>query len=225
MSAFPPYADRRSPQAVVFDFGGVLFRWQPLELIQQVLPHLAGSDEQARDLAAQVFQSFAPGSDWAEFDRGALPWDAVRERIARRTGLRSDDVHSLMVAIPHHLSAVQDTVAWLDALAAGGTRLYFLSNMPAPYAEHLQREHAFLKHFQDGVFSCDVKQIKPNDDIFQTAVAKFGIDPAQTLFVDDNHHNITTARRLGWQAVVFEQAAQCQQAVRDAGWWVPSPAL
>jgi putative hydrolase of the HAD superfamily len=225
MSSSLPTPDHRPPQAVVFDFGGVLFRWQPLVLIQQVLPHLAGSDEQARDLAAQVFQSFAPGSDWAEFDRGTLPWDAVRERIARRTGLRPDDVHSLMAAIPPHLSAVQDTVAWLDALAAAGTRLYFLSNMPAPYAEHLQREHAFLKHFQDGVFSCDVKQVKPNDDIFHTAVAKFGIDPTQTLFLDDNHHNITAARRLGWQAVPFEHAAQCQQAVRDAGWWVPSPAL
>jgi len=92
MTSPQPVTEGRSPQAVVFDFGGVLFRWQPLVLIQQVLPHLAGSDEQARDLAAQVFQSFAPGSDWAEFDRGTLPWDAVRERIVQRTGLRADDV-------------------------------------------------------------------------------------------------------------------------------------
>ncbi len=215
----------RTPQAVVFDFGGVLFRWQPKVLIQQVLPHLASSDDEALALAARVFQSFQPGSDWAEFDRGTLPWDGVRERIVQRTGLAADDVHTLMAAIPPHLEAMADSVAWLEALAAAGTRLYFLSNMPAPYAEHLQREHAFLQHFADGVFSCDVQQIKPNDDIFHTAVAQFGIDPSQTLFFDDNAHNITAARRLGWQAVAFEHAAQCQQAVRDAGWQVASPAL
>ncbi len=215
----------QTPQAVVFDFGGVLFRWQPLVLIQQVLPHLAASDEQARDLAGQVFQSFVPGSDWAEFDRGSLPWDEVRDRITRRTGLAADDVHSLMSAIPPHLEAVQGSVAWLEALAAAGTPLYFLSNMPAPYAEHLQREHAFLRHFADGVFSCHVGQVKPNEDIFHTAQAQFGIDPAQTLFLDDNAHNIAAARALGWQAFMFEQAAQCQQAVRDAGWDVASPAL
>jgi putative hydrolase of the HAD superfamily len=194
-------------------------------LIQQVLPHLAASDEQARDLAAQVFQSFAPGSDWAEFDRGSLPWDAVRDRIVQRTGLQANDVHSLMAAIPPHLEAVQGTVDWLEALAAAGTRLYFLSNMPAPYAEHLMREHAFLRHFEDGVFSCHVKQVKPNADIFHTAVAQFGIEPARTLFLDDNVHNIQASRALGWQAFMFEHAAQCQQAVRDAGWDVASPAL
>ena len=215
----------RTPQAVVFDFGGVLFRWQPKVLIQQVLPHLARNDDEALQLAAQVFQSFAPGSDWAEFDRGTAEWDEVRARIVARTGLAADDVHTLMAAIPPHLEAVRDTVAWLDALAASGTRLYFLSNMPAPYAAHLQREHAFLGHFADGVFSCDVKQIKPNADIFHTAAAQFGIDPSQTLFFDDNHHNISASRALGWQAVLFEDAAQCQQAVRDAGWHLPSPAL
>ncbi|MEY4766085.1 MAG: hypothetical protein RI907_2758 [Pseudomonadota bacterium] len=218
-------ADVRVPQAVVFDFGGVLFRWQPKVLIQQVLPHLARNDDEALALASQVFQSFQPGSDWAEFDRGALPWDDVRDRIVARTGLAADDVHALMAAIPPHLEAVADTVAWLEALAALGTRLYFLSNMPAPYAEHLQREHAFLSHFLDGVFSCDVGQIKPNDDIFHTAQRQFGIDPAQTLFIDDNHHNIAAARALGWQAMWFESAGQCQQAVRDAGWHVASPAL
>jgi putative hydrolase of the HAD superfamily len=213
------------PQAVVFDFGGVLFRWQPLVLIQQVLPHLAASEAQARELAAQVFQSFAPGSDWAEFDRGSLPWEEVRDRIVQRTGVQAEDVHSLMAAIPPHLEAVQGTVDWLEALAAAGTRLYFLSNMPAPYAEHLMREHAFLRHFEDGVFSCHVGQVKPNADIFHTAVAKFGIEPARTLFLDDNAHNIQASLALGWQAFMFEHAAQCQQAVRDAGWAVASPAL
>jgi putative hydrolase of the HAD superfamily len=215
----------QAPQAVVFDFGGVLFRWQPTVLIQQVLPHLARNDDEAREVAAQVFQSFGPGSDWAEFDRGALPWQTVCERIVARTGHRADDVDALMKAIPVHLAPVPGTVVWLEALAAAGTRLYFLSNMPEPYADHLQREHAFLKHFADGVFSCHLKQIKPNDDIFHTAAARFNIDPARTLFIDDNVHNIATSSRLGWQAMHFEHAAQCQQAVRDAGWLVPSPAL
>jgi putative hydrolase of the HAD superfamily len=215
----------QAPQAVVFDFGGVLFRWQPTVLIRQVLPHLARNDDEARAVAAQVFQSFGPGSDWAEFDRGSLPWEAVRDRIVARTGHRADDVDALMQAIPVHLAPVQATVDWLEALAAAGTRLYYLSNMPEPYAEHLVREHAFLKHFEDGVFSCHLKQIKPDDDIFHTAVARFGIDPARTLFIDDNVHNIATSSRLGWQAMHFEHAAQCQQAVRDAGWLLPSPAL
>lgn len=210
--------DKIPPQAVVFDFGGVLFNWQPARLIQSVLPHLAGSDEEALGLAAAVFQSFVPGSDWSEFDRGALTWDETRDRIASRTGLRPADVDSLMAAIPPHLAPMADTVAWLHALAESGVPLYFLSNMPRPYAEFLQREHAFLNRFVSGVFSCDVSQIKPNADIFHTAAKRFGVEPERTVFIDDNVHNIKTARSLGWRAVQFQDAGQCQAELAALGW-------
>lgn len=206
------------PQAVVFDFGGVLFNWQPAKLIQTVLPHLASNDQQALDLAARVFESFVPGSDWSEFDRGALTWDEVRDRIAIRTGLQAADVHSLMAAIPPHLAPIASTVEWVHRLSEAGVPLYFLSNMPRPYAEFLQREHAFLARFIAGVFSCDVQQIKPNADIFETASARFGIQPEQTVFIDDNPHNIKTARTLGWRAVQFVDAAQCQTELAELGW-------
>lgn len=210
--------DKVPPQAVVFDFGGVLFNWQPARLIQSVLPHLARTDEQALGLASDVFQSFVPGSDWSEFDRGALTWDQTRDRIATRTGLPAQDVHSLMAAIPPHLAPMADTVAWLNELAESGMPLYFLSNMPRPYAEFLQREHAFLDRFISGVFSCDVSQIKPNADIFETAARQFGIAPERTVFIDDNVHNIKTARSLGWRAVQFQDAGQCQAELAELGW-------
>lgn len=207
-----------APQAVVFDFGGVLFNWQPLKLIQSVLPHHAGDDTQAADVAARVFQSFAPGSDWSEFDRGALGWDEVASRISSRTGLPDADVRELMTAIPPHLAPMQDTVAWLERLAGQGTRLHFLSNMPQPYAEFLQREHAFLRHFESGVFSCDVGQVKPNADIFHTTAEQLGLDASQCVFIDDNAHNISTALGLGWRAVRFVDAAQAEAELQQRGW-------
>lgn len=210
-----------APQAVVFDFGGVLFNWQPATLIQSVLPHLAGNEAQALALAAAVFQSFVPGSDWAEFDRGALSFEEVRDRIATRTGLPAPDVHTLMDAIPPHLAPVAATVDWLHQLADAGVPLFFLSNMPRPYAEFLLREHAFLSRFQSGVFSCHIGQIKPNADIFETAARQFGVVPERTVFIDDNAHNITTARSLGWRAVRFVDAAQSQAELAALG-WLPS---
>ena len=34
---------------VVFDFGGVLFRWQPQEFMQRLLPRLANGDVRGLD--------------------------------------------------------------------------------------------------------------------------------------------------------------------------------
>jgi beta-phosphoglucomutase-like phosphatase (HAD superfamily) len=61
-------------------------------------------------------------------------------------------------------------------------------------------------------------QWRPHDAIFELAVQRFALDPARTLFIDDHAGNVQAARRLGWQALQFVDAAQCEQAVQDAGW-------
>ena len=204
-------------EALLFDFGGVLFNWQPPVLIQAVLPHLASNEAEALALAQQVFQSFVPGSEWSEFDRGALPVDEVCTRIAVRTGLAADDVQRLVDAIPPHLAPVQATVDWLGELDAQGVPLYFLSNMPTPYMHYLQSRHAFLGCFRGGVFSCEVGQVKPNADIFHTVAERCGLAPERTVFIDDHAHNVATARSLGWRAVQFRDARQCRDELAAQG--------
>ena len=49
-------------KTVVFDFGAVLFHWQPVPLLQEVLPALAPDEATARQLAARIFDVLAPGS-------------------------------------------------------------------------------------------------------------------------------------------------------------------
>jgi putative hydrolase of the HAD superfamily len=204
-------------EAVVFDFGGVVFNWKPVDLILALWPHLAKTPEDAQALAVSIFQSFVPGSDWAEFDRGSVRQDELVCRLAQRTGLAESDLHQLVDAVPAHLVPLAATVDWIERLARAGTRLHFLSNMPHPYADYLLREHAFLKHFRSGVFSWEVGQIKPEAAIFDTAAQKFGLDPTQCVFIDDHTGNVAAARQLGWRAVQFFEAAQCERELTELG--------
>lgn len=206
-------------EAMLFDWGGVLFNWQPVALIQSVLPHLAPLEADARQLAQQVFQSFVPGSEWSEFDRGALEPEEVCARIAARTGLPPADLHRLLESIPPHLAPVPSTVQWLDELHAQGVGLYFLSNMPRPFMHFLLARHGFLTRFRGGVFSCEVGQVKPNPDIFHTVAQRCGLQPERTVFIDDHAHNVQTARSIGWRAVQFKDAEQCRAEVLARGWW------
>ena len=205
--------------AVVFDWGGVLFTWQPAALILSVWPHLVRDEAQAQQMAQQVFQSFVPGSEWSEFDRGALEPEVVCHRIAARTGLPVADLQRLMQAIPPHLAPARATVAWLEALDAHGVPLFFLSNMPRPYMHFLLARHGFLKRFRGGVFSCEVGQVKPNPDIFHTTARRCGLRPERTVFIDDHPQNVQTARSVGWRAVQFQSVAQCQAELAMQPWW------
>ncbi len=197
----------------VFDFGGVVFNWKPLVLLQQVLPHRAVNEASARDCAAAIFQGFHPTSDWALFDQGGIEPEALAHRIATRTGLSPDEVRTVIEAIPPHLVPDAGTVALMDELRGQGHQIYYLSNMPAGYADELERSHHFFDWFVDGIFSARVGQIKPNADIFETAVRQFATAGVPTVFIDDVQHNIDAARLHGWQGIRFESAQQVRAAL------------
>lgn len=201
---------------IVFDFGGVLFDWHPPALLQRELPHLVNDETSAAHWAAQIFQSY--GGDWGDFDRGAVEPAALVQRIAARTGLAAADVQRVVDGVARELQPKPDTVAWLRRLHAAGHGLYFLSNMPEPYAAHLEATHDFVGLFQDGVFSSRVRHNKPEREIFQIAARRFGHSPQQLVFLDDNLPNVEVARSLGWNALLFTGAAAAESELRERGW-------
>ena len=193
---------------LVFDFAGVLFQWQPHQLVARLLPQRAPTEAAAHALVAEFFEGY--DGDWSEFDRGTLAAAALADRIARRTGLTPAAARAVIDAVPHELQPVEGTVALLRRLYARGHALFFLSNMPAPYADRLDTAHDFIGLFRLGVYSGRVGLAKPDAAIFAHAAAAFGIEPRDTLFIDDVMHNVEAARRAGWQAVQFIDPAQCE---------------
>ena len=195
---------------VVFDFGAVLFTWQPAQLLAQCFPVEASTPPHAGQLAHAVFGH----PDWHNFDRGTLALGTVVDRTAERLGLDHATLLALVESIGEQLVPMADSVAVLDQLRAAGTPLYFLSNMPVPYARTLERRHGFLQWFDGGIFSGDVKHIKPEPDIYALLQSRYGLDPAQTVFIDDLKTNVTAAQAHGWHGIHFESAAQLQDALR-----------
>lgn len=205
---------------VVFDFGAVLFDWQPRRLLQRLLPQQASDDTAAAHWAAQIFQGY--GGDWAEFDRGALDAPGVVARIAARTGLAAAALRQLVDAVPDALTPLPASVALLERVRAWGRPVYFLSNMPAPYADELERRHGFVRGFDAGVFSARVGLIKPDPAIFVLAAQRFGQPAGELLLLDDHPANVEAARAAGWQALVFRDAAQAEADLRRDGHWPPA---
>ncbi|MBL8323647.1 MAG: HAD-IA family hydrolase [Rubrivivax sp.] len=202
---------------LVFDFAGVLFRWHPETMLMREVPHLAPDETSASRLKAEVFQAW--GGDWGEFDRGTVEVPALIERICRRTGRAPRDVQRIVERIPLELQPMTETVRWLQRLRSEQHALYFLSNMPEPYAAHLEREHTFVTWFADGVFSARVHHIKPERGIFELAQTRFGAaQPAELVFIDDHLPNVEAARSLGWNAVHFTGAAAAEAELAANGW-------
>ena len=202
----------------VFDFGAVLFTWRPSDLVQTHFPQHVSSPEQAGQLARDMFHH----DDWQNFDRGTVTMDEVIDRTSVRLSLPVHSVDALVSNIGELLTPMQDTLAVLETLyrqrelgqrlgdQQSDVRLYYLSNMPEPYARALQEKHAFLDWFDGGIFSGDVKLIKPDPAIYELLENRYDLNPARTVFFDDLKANIEVAQQRGWHGVHFENAAQMQ---------------
>jgi putative hydrolase of the HAD superfamily len=187
---------------IVFDFGAVLFDWRPAERVRQRLQPWAETAQQADALAQAIFAH----EDWQAFDRGLLGLEQVVERTASRLGLPQAQVHGLMAPIGEELQPIASNVAVLQTLAErrdrqAKLRLFFLSNMPAPFARTLEQRHDFLKVFDGGLFSADVQLGKPDPAIYLRLASQHALLPQHTWFIDDHRANVDAACALGWQGL------------------------
>jgi putative hydrolase of the HAD superfamily len=179
-------------------------------LLQAHFPEHAATQAQRTALAHAVFGH----ADWHDFDRGVLTASAVTARTAKRLNLNASALRALVDGIGERLQPMDDTLALLGQLRAlrdapgSALRLYYLSNMPVPYARALEHKHAFLGWFDGGIFSGDVQHIKPEPEIYALLEHRFQLEPSQILFIDDLASNVAHAKRRGWQGIQFESAAQ-----------------
>jgi len=202
---------------IVFDLGAVLFTWEPEQLVRTHLGAHAADAPAVTALARALFTH----EDWLGFDRGTHSLDDAIARMAQRLSLPADRLSAMMPADAVHLRPIPVTIALLDDLrqrrdAGADLRLYYLSNMPAPHARILERDQPAIGWFDGGVFSGDVKLIKPQREIFELLASRYALDATVTVFIDDALHNVEAARALGWSAVHCTDPAQL--AMQLAPW-------
>ena len=192
---------------VIFDVGGVLLDWNPARILE-------GYYADAAERAAMK-QFIFHHADWLEFDRGALSESALLERVGGRAGRPVPELASLFGVIRDSLQPKDDSIALLASLGARGVPLYCLSNMPAESFAYLGKRFDFWRHFDGIVISGEVRMVKPQAEIFDYLLDRYGLKAADTVFVDDYAVNIDAAKALGFHTVLFQNAQQCEAALQE----------
>ena len=212
---------------IVFDLGAVLITWHPVDLVAECFPQQAHTAPEAGHLAHAIFGH----ADWQAFDRGTLGMDAVVDRTAERLGLDHGGFKALIEGMGERLVAMDETVLLLQRLATlraqrqlsghadghGPIRLYYLSNMPVPYARALEQSQDFFQTFDGGIFSGDVQLIKPEPAIYELLQTRYALDPARTVFIDDLLGNVHAAHAQGWHGIHLHSATQLQHDLHTLG--------
>ena len=198
----------RRVDAVLFDLGNVLVRWDPYLPYQGHYPR----DVVERFFRESDFEALNHAQDAGE------PWPSLRAGLAAR---RPDLVPMLDVYLADHRRAVPGEVpgaaGTVRGLRAAGLHVFGLTNWGAENW-HVAAEQAPVIGLLEGVVvSGHEKVAKPDPEVFRRAIERFELDPARTLFTDDSERNVEAAAAVGFRVHRFENHSALQGLLRTLG--------
>jgi putative hydrolase of the HAD superfamily len=185
----------------IFDFGAVVVRWKPQEIIESFY-----ADEAMRAL---IGPAILQHTDWFELDRGTLDEALALERFAARTGRPRAEISAFIVHVRASLTPIPETLAIMRDLEQRGVTLYGLSNMASGTFAYLRERYDLWDAFEGIVISAHVKMLKPDPAIFEYLARQHALIPSETVFIDDHAPNVAAARQLGFRTILFESPQQC----------------
>jgi putative hydrolase of the HAD superfamily len=82
--------------------------------------------------------------------------------------------------------------------ARAGHRMILFSNINAIHCPWIFEAYPEFSCFHGAVLSFETGFIKPHPEIYQHAIRRHGLVPAETLYIDDMPENIATGRDFGF---------------------------
>ena len=96
----------------------------------------------------------------------------------------------------------------LSKLAARGLRLGVASNSIRSTVDTMMAKARLAPYLQVTLSADDVVRPKPDPEIYQLAMRRLGVVPAQTLVVEDNEHGVRAARACGAHVLVVKNPSE-----------------
>ena len=188
----------RSRPVLIFDLGGVVLDWNPRYLFRTLIP-----DEARREW----FLTEVCSPQWnALMDTGQPSAGAVAELSARYPE-HAELIRAYWDRWPEMLGGlVPGTGELIADLAAAGRELYAITNFPGEVWQVTLDTFPVLRSFKDIIVSGFVGVCKPDREIFELALRRFGVTARDCLFIDDAAANVAGARAAGIAAVQFSSA-------------------
>ena len=181
-------------EAVIFDIGNVLIRWQPELYYDAII-----GEERRR----AMFEAVDLHAMNERIDAGEDFRTTVEDCAAANPAFASEIMHWHDNWVQLAAPAIDGSVTLLRALRERDVPVFFLSNIGEGPLRQGQQIYPFLAEYDRAYISGAMKAIKPFEDIYRMVEEDCGLTPETLLFADDRADNIATAAARGWQTHLF----------------------
>jgi len=205
-----PESTVKNYKNIVFDLGGVLIDWDP----RQVYRTIFATEQEMEDFLSDICKM-----EWN------IQQDAGRS-LAEATELLTQQHPEWKTEIAAYygrweemlVGPILGTVEILKALVADENyRVVALTNWSAETFPVALARYDFLAWFEGILVSGEEKCIKPDPKIYNLLFERYGLVPGESLFIDDNAHNVEGSIAVGMDAIRYVNPNQLRGELEQRG--------
>ena len=191
--------------AVCFDLGKVLLHFDWKLMLDRVAKRSPLPPEEISRLLKEDHQVLA-------YETGAITSAKFFSHLKKLLHYKGN-AKELRLCFSDIFTPLPEHIA-LAAQLAPHYPLAIISNTNEAHIVHAEATYSFFSLFAVRIYSHQVQAMKPDRAIYQAALkALGGIDPLETLFVDDIEANILGAVQLGWQTIHLRPEVDLREAL------------
>jgi len=196
-------------KTVVFDIGGVLIDWNPRHLFRKVFEN----EEEMEWFLANVCTY-----EWNLQQDGGKLFSVATAELQEKYPEYSDKIGLYYGRWEEMLDGeIKGTVEIFKRLKSAGMPLYALSNWSHEAFPVAYEKYDFMKDFDGLVVSGYEKLLKPDHAIYRVLMQRYGVNPEEAVYIDDNKPNADAAAELGFHAIHFSSPEQLRTELRSLG--------
>ena len=196
---------------LLFDLGGVIMDIKR-ERCVEALTRLGVEN------ADEMLGLYVQSGDFSRLENGSLSAsefrNSLRQQIKDGHEVSDEEIdnalNAFLLGIPaHRLAALRQLRKWY--------KIYLLSNTnPIMFYSEINRQFrqeglTIGDYFDGQVVSFLARSNKPDRAIFEYAIGHLGINPRETLFIDDSQHNLDAAAALGFATVLVPPGQEFEE--------------
>lgn len=193
---------------IVFDFGGVLIDWNPVYLYSKVFEDRA---------EMEYFLNNVCTYQWNVLQDAGRPVALATAEKQQEFPQYKDEIAMYYGRWAEMLGGEISENSRLVKPLSEKYNTYGLTNWSAETIPVAMERYEFFNYLKGIVVSGDEKIVKPDPKLYYILLDRFNINPEETLFIDDNVHNINIARLLGFKTIHLAPEINLEEGLVEMG--------
>ena len=195
---------------IILDVGNVLVTWDPEGAFRKL-----GCEEKK---IKAIVDATVHTPIWDETDRGVWTDEQFVTALCENAPQYEKEIRLFWDNINLAIEQYPYTKEWLSSMKKQGFHIYILSNYGARTYE-LTKDKAldFLPLTDGAIFSYTIQQIKPDLEIYETLLNRYGLTADECVFIDDREKNVEGAKKAGIHGICFGTIEQVKEDLKKYG--------